>query len=149
MRPQSMKDWGMILVTGGILMIGLVGVAFYAYFQQLLAASAASASGSSASLTSALGIYNGTANMPILVTIAIYGFAILVLGGVFFAVGNAAEIMLERQEDASATGSQIDPARPSRACTKCGSLIYQNTAYCPNCGSPLTMPQATGQPAMS
>jgi hypothetical protein len=76
-----MKDWGMILVTGGALMTVLVGFAFYAYFQQLIAASTASASGSSASLSNALGIYNSTANMPILVTIAIFGFALLVLGG--------------------------------------------------------------------
>ena len=54
MRPQSMKDWGMILVTGGALMTALVGFAFYAYFQQLLAASTASASGSSAALPTRL-----------------------------------------------------------------------------------------------
>jgi hypothetical protein len=76
-----MKDWGMILVTGGALMTALVGFAFNAYFQQLLAASTASASGSSASLANALAIYNGTVNMPILVTIAIFGFALLILGG--------------------------------------------------------------------
>jgi hypothetical protein len=138
-----MKDWGMILVTGGALMTVLVGFAFYAYFQQLLAASTASAS--STSLTNALGIYNGTANMPILVTVAIFGFAILVLGGVFFAVGNAAEIMLEQREDALSAGPEIATTRPSRACIKCGTIIYQNTAYCPNCGNSLATPQTTTQ----
>jgi hypothetical protein len=140
-----MKDWGMVLVTGGALMTVLVGFAFYAYFQQLLAASTSSASGSSASLANALAIYNGTVNMPILVTVAIFGFALLILGGVYFAVGNAAEIMLDQRENASSTSSQIATVRPSRACMKCGSLIYQNTAYCPNCGSSLATPQAIAQ----
>ena len=144
-----MKDWGMILVTGGALMTVLVGFAFYAYFEQLLAASTASASGSSTSLANSLAIYNGTVNMPILVTVAIFGFALLIFGGVFFAVGNAAQIMIERQEDASPTSSRTAVTRPSRACIKCGSLIYQNSAYCPNCGSPLAVPQAIAQSTTS
>jgi len=140
-----MKDWGTILIVGGALMTVLVGFSFYAYFQQLLAASAASASGSPASLTNALGIYNGTANMPILVTIAIFGFAFLIMGGVFYAVGNAAELLLEQREDSHSVASDAVVARPSRACVKCGTLLYQNTGYCPNCGNPLPTPQLAAQ----
>src|SRR2546422_8677411 len=83
-----MKDMGFALMAAGALLTGLVGALFYNYFQQVLSASSSAASGSSTSLASTLGIYNSTANMPIYMTLAIFGFAFLITGGVFFALGN-------------------------------------------------------------
>lgn len=31
-------------------------------------------------------------------------------------------------------------------CSKCGSAVEPNSAFCPNCGNPLTSPQAQPQP---
>jgi hypothetical protein len=143
-----MKDLGFILMVAGALLTVLIGALFYGYFQQVLAASASAASGSSTSLNNALGIYNGTANMPIFITLAIFGFAFLVLGGVFFVVGNVGELLLDQLEASPNADLERDAPRPSRACTKCGSLLYQSVGFCPNCGSSLTtLPTSAPSPA--
>ena len=141
MQSQSMKDVGFVLMVAGALLTVLIGALFYRYFQEVLAASSSAASGSSTSLTDALGIYNGIANMPILITLAIFGFAFLILGGVFFTSGNVGQLLLDRLETSSPFDLEKDAPRPSRACVKCGSLLYQSVGYCPNCGSPLATPQ--------
>jgi len=141
-----MKDMGFALMAAGALLTGLVGALFYNYFQQVLSASSSAASGSSTSLASALGIYNSTANMPIYITLAIFGFAFLMTGGVFFALGNVSDLLLEQLETSRPAGLETNAPRPSRACVKCGTLLYQSVGYCPNCGSPLATPQNAAAP---
>jgi len=137
-----MKDVGFVLMAGGALLIVLIGALFYDYFRQVLAASASAASGSSTSLTNALGIYNGTANMPIFITLAIFGFAFLILGGVLFAAGNVGQLLLDQLEVSPSAGLETVAPRLSKACMKCGSLLYQNVGYCRNCGNSLATVQS-------
>lgn len=146
MQSQSMKDMGFALMAAGALLTGLVGALFYNYFQQVLSASSSAASGSSTSLASTLGIYNSTANMPIYITLAIFGFAFLITGGVFFALGNVSDLLLEQLETSRPAGLETNAPRPSRACVKCGTLLYQSVGYCPNCRSPLATPQNAAAP---
>ncbi len=142
LQSQSMKDIGFVLMAAGAILTVLIGSLFYDYFQTILAASASAASGSSTSFTNALGIYNGTANMPIFITLAIFGFAFLILGGVLFAAGNVGQLLLEQLEVSPNNGPETGAPRPSRACMKCGSLLYQNVGYCPSCGNSLATVQS-------
>ena len=130
---------GYILMSTGAVLVGMAGIFFYQYFQGVIAASLSSASGSSTSTAAALSIYNGTANMPIFVTLAIFGVTFLVMGAVFIAGGHISENLTAQTTDisSSSAGSEALIQRPSRACTKCGSLVYKNTAYCPDCGNQL------------
>src|SRR2546422_7703737 len=123
-----MKDMGFALMAAGALLTGLVGALFYNYFQQVLSASSSAASGSSTSLASTLGIYNSTANMPIYITLAIFGFAFLITGGVFFALGNVSDLLLEQLETSRPAGLETNAPRPSRACVKCGTLSIRALA---------------------
>src|SRR5260370_21371883 len=102
-------------MVGGALLTVLIGALFYDYFQQVLAASASAASGSSTSLNNALGIYNDTANMPIFITLAIFGFAFLILGGCLFAAGNIGQLLLEQRQVPPTSGPATGAPRPSRA----------------------------------
>jgi hypothetical protein len=138
-----MKDLGFVLMAVGAFFTALIGAIFYDYLQRLLAASGAAASGSSTTLTNALSIYNSTANTPILITIAIFAFAFLILGGIFFAVGSVGQMLLDKLEASPLTGPESDARRPSRACVKCGALLYQSVGYCPNCGSSLATLQTS------
>ncbi len=143
-----MKDIGVALMVVGTFLTALIGAFFYDYLQGLLAASSAAASGSSTSLTTTLSIYNSTANTPILITVAIFGFVFLILGGIFFAIGNVGQLLLDQLEASPVTGLERDAQRPSRACVKCGALLYQSVGYCPNCGSSLaTLPTGAPSPA--
>ena len=136
---------GYILIIAGTVLVGITGIFFYQYFQNAIAAGLSSASGSSASTTAALNAYNGTANMPIFITLSIFGVVFLIMGAIFVAGGHITEHLTIQAADASTSGSETLIPRPSRACTKCGSLIYKNTAYCPDCGSPLGKVQSVPQ----
>jgi uncharacterized OB-fold protein len=51
--------------------------------------------------------------------------------------------LLEQLEASPLTGLESDARTPSRACVKCGSLLYQSVGYCPNCGSSRATPQTS------
>ncbi len=134
-------------MTVGSLFTIFGGLFFYTYIQQIIAAGASTAPGSSISVANALSIYNYTASMPVFVTLSIFGVAFLVMGAVFVAGRHISEHLAAQAMNASSNEPEGFTPRPSRACTKCGSLIYQNTAYCPNCGSPLGKAQSVPVPA--
>ncbi len=132
------------MTSGGVLVL-ISGTFFYFYFQNLLGAGVSSTSGSSTSITNALGLYNGTANTPVFVTLGIFGFAFLIVGAVFIVGGHMGQQLADRLETVSpdspvTVGSPVTASipMPSKACTKCGSLLYQTSGYCPNCGNPVT-----------
>ena len=78
-------------MSTGAVLVGMAGIFFYQYFQGVIAAGLSSASGSSTSTAAALSIYNGTANMPIFITLAIFGVTFLIMGAVFIAGGHINE----------------------------------------------------------
>jgi zinc ribbon protein len=134
---------GYVLIVLGAMFVGFTGVFFYQYFQNAIAAGLSSASGSTASTTAALDAYNGTANMPIFISISIFGVAFLIMGAIFVAGGHIGEALSERVPDESRIEQETFSPKPARACVKCGTLLYQNTAFCPNCGNPLGKVQST------
>jgi hypothetical protein len=142
-EPDSNSDtmgfMGYILIVAGAFLVGITGIFFYQYIQNAIAAGLSSSSGSSSSTAAALNIYNGTANMPIFITMSIFGVASLIMGAIFVAGGHISENLTVQAADAPSASAESESLipRPSRACTKCGSLVYRNTAYCPDCGSPL------------
>ncbi len=134
-------------MSGAVLIVA-TGLFFYLYVQNLLATAASSSSSSSTSLANALGIYNGTADAPIFVTIGILGLGIFISGAIFVAGGHIGEAVSNQmglaESKAPATGG---PPVPSKACLKCGTLLYQNTAFCPTCGASLAKTQPMALPA--
>src|SRR3989442_13301788 len=110
-----MKDMGFALMAAGAFLTGLVGALFYNYFQQGLSASSSAASGSSTSLASTLCIYNSTANMPIYITLAIFGFAFLITGGAFIALGTVSDLLLVQLETSRPACAEAIATRPARA----------------------------------
>jgi hypothetical protein len=55
---------------------------------------------------------------------------------------------LDQLEASSLTSPESESQKPSRACMKCGFLLYQNVGYCQNCGSSIATPQtSTPSPA--
>src|SRR5437016_3053588 len=139
---------GYILIIAGAFLVGITGIFFYQYIQNAIAAGLSSSSGSSASTAAALDIYNGTANMPIFITLSIFGVVFLIMGAIFVAGGHISE-NLTMQANTSSAYSPISETlvpRPSRACTKCGTLVSRNTAYCPECGNQLGKIQSAPPP---
>jgi len=139
---------GYILIIAGAFLVGVTGIFFYQYIQNAIAAGLSSSSGSSASTAAALDIYNGTANMPIFITLSIFGVVFLIMGAIFVAGGHISE-NLTMQANTSSAYSPISETlvlRPSRACTKCGTLVSRNTAYCPECGNQLGKIQSAPPP---
>src|SRR5207253_7364454 len=82
---------GYILIIAGAFLVGITGIFFYQYIQNAIAAGLSSSSGSSASTAAALDIYNGTAKMPIFITLSIFGGVFLINGAFFFACGHITE----------------------------------------------------------
>jgi len=130
---------GYILIIAGAFLVGITGIFFYQYIQNAIAAGLSSSSGSSASTAAALDIYNGTANMPIFITLSIFGVVFLIIGAIFVASGHITEQLTMQATNTSSRSSESETliSRPSRACTKCGLLVYRTMAYCPDCGNPL------------
>ena len=153
-----MRDMGYIVLVGGFVFVFISGAFFYSYFQQLIGASTSSATGSSTTTAEALNILNGTANTPLFITLSIFGFAFLIMGSLFIVGGNIGEQLADQQMSIQELSNQprfssqhtTTPVgesetigtRPLKACTKCGSLIWQNSAYCPICGNPLAKVQS-------
>ncbi len=145
MRPENMKWTGTILLVLGAALVIISGVFYYAYFQDLLAATGSATTGSPASVANSLAILNGTSATPIFTTLAILGLGLMVSGAVYAAGGNIAAQMtsqpLPRVSINPATPVAQVPQAPSRACTKCGTLLFQATAFCPTCGNPIARTQ--------
>lgn len=133
-----MTTTGYLLIITGTALLVFSGVFFYTFVQNLLAAGTTSSS-SSVTISQAVGVYNGTAYSPLFVGLSFFGMAFLVMGAVFVVGGHITEQLgpAEVSPLPPPPESVAPKAMPARACTKCGSLLYQNTAYCPNCGSPL------------
>src|SRR5438552_18625874 len=77
---------GYILIIAGAFLVGVTGIFFYQYIQNAIAAGLSSSSGLSASTAAGLDLYNGTAKMPIFITLSISGVVFLIKGAIFFAV---------------------------------------------------------------
>ncbi len=123
-------------VTGiAALFIAIGGAYFYDFFQTVAAA------GTSASTSDLLRLNNSTMGMPIIVTLTIFGLGMLIIGGIFIASGHITEQLSVGNRGRQNLGAQtMADIRPSRMCIKCGSLLYQNSPYCPNCGNPAATP---------
>jgi hypothetical protein len=134
---------GYVLIVVGALFVGVTGVFFYQYFQNAIAAGLSGTTGSTTSTIAALNAYNGTANMPIFVSLSVFGVAFLIMGAIFVAGGHIGEYLSARVPMESRAEQDPFTPKPARACVKCGTLLYQNTAFCPNCGNPLGKAQTT------
>jgi zinc ribbon protein len=144
-RSENISLAGYLFMMAGAALIVITGIFFYQYFQSLLASS--STSGTPSSLTNALAIYNGTADTPIFVAVGFLGLGSFIAGAVFVAGGHVGEQITGKIEvgNSSAPVSVISTTG-LKACVKCGTILNQNTAYCPNCGAALARTQA-GSPS--
>ena len=127
-----------LAVTGlGALFIAVGGAYFYDLFQTI---SAAGATGSTADLVR---LSNSMLGMPIIITLTIFGLGMLTVGGTFMASAHITEQLMAGNRGGPNFASQTSgDTRPSRMCIKCGSLLYQSSPYCPNCGNPVaTVPK--------
>lgn len=133
-----MQTLGVIIIVAGSMFIALGGAYFYTYFQNL----AAAASTTSVSPTTALSLYNGSLGMPIIVTLSIFGLGMIIVGGFFVASAHITQQFIDNSHGPRVAATE--PAavgRPTKICMKCGTLLFQNTAYCPSCGNPITGPK--------
>ncbi len=133
MRSETMNTVGYLVIISGAGLVILSGAFFYNYVQ-ILATSASSSTGAT-SLSEALSLYNNTSAAPIFMTLSILGDAFLIMGSVFLVGAHIGPPPVSRTM-AIPPPPTVTPS-PARACTKCGTLSYQNVAYCPNCGNPL------------
>ena len=131
MQPANMQLTGFIVTIAGSMFIVLGGAYFYTYFANLAAASTSNPSTSSLS-----GIYNSTLGMPIIVTLTIFGLGMIIVGGFFIASAHISQQILDNQTGEDSPSQK--GGRPSKVCLKCGSLLYNETPYCPNCGGPIS-----------
>ncbi len=135
MRSESMNTLGYLVIISGAGMVILSGAFFYNYVQQLLATSASSATGAT-SISEALSLYNNTSAAPVFMTLSILGVAFLIMGSVFLVGAHIGPPPFSRTMAIPPPPPTVTQS-PARACTKCGTLSFQNVAYCPNCGNPL------------
>ena len=127
-----------LAVTGlGALFIALGGAYFYDLFQTI---STVGTTGSSADLVR---LSNSMLAMPIIITLTIFGLGMLTVGGTFMASAHITEQLMAGNRSGQNFATQtVADTRPSRMCIKCGSLLYQSSPYCPNCGNPVaTVPR--------
>lgn len=142
-RSENMNLTGWILIALGALLIVVPGAFFYQYIQNLVAAGIASSTTTTSPATS-LALLNGMENSPIMVTLSFFGLSFTIAGAVFVAGGHIGQEIAKRTPPAVYTPPVPTPVTAqaqSRACMKCGSLVSQNSSYCPNCGNPMIKPQ--------
>lgn len=134
-----MDTLGLLIIALGALFVALGGAYFYQLFQTI---SVAGTTGTAADLTR---LSNSMLAMPILITLTIFGLGMLTVGGSFMASAHITDQLLAGnrvgQNVATQTSSDM---RPTRMCIKCGTLLYQNSAFCPSCGNPVaTVPKTS------
>jgi hypothetical protein len=135
MNSRYMDTLGLAVTGLGALFIAIGGAYFYDLFQTI---STAGATGSTADLVR---LSNSMLGMPIIITLTIFGLGMLTVGGTFMASAHITEQLMAGNRGGSSF-APIAETRPSRMCVKCGSLLYQNSPYCPNCGNPMaTVPK--------
>jgi hypothetical protein len=132
-----MDTLGLLVIALGALFIALGGAYFYQLFQTI---STAGATGSTADL---MRLSNSMLAMPIIITITLFGLGMLTVGGSFMASAHITEQLLAGNRNSqNVATSTLSETRPARMCIKCGTLLYQNSAYCPSCGNPVaTVPK--------
>jgi hypothetical protein len=136
MNPRNMDTLGLAISAMGALFIALGGAYFYELFQTI---STASVTGSTADLVR---LSNSMLAMPVLITLTIFGLGMLTVGGTFMASAHITEQLVGNRGGQNLTAQTIADTRPARMCTKCGTLLYQSSAYCPSCGNPIaTVPK--------
>ena len=136
MNPKNMDTLGLAVIALGALFIALGGAYFYDLFQTI---STVGATGTTADLAR---LSNSMLAMPIIITLTIFGLGMLTVGGSFMASAHITEQLVGNRGGQNLTAQTIADTRPARMCTKCGILLYQSSAYCPNCGNPVaTVPK--------
>ncbi len=133
MKSRSMENLGLLLIGFGTIFLSLGGAYFYQLFQYL-----AEASTTGTSSSSLVGVYSSMLGVPIVVTLSIIGLGVLIIGGFFVASAHITQQLAGNYVEHSPVAPQMADVRPARLCTKCGSLLYQSTAFCPNCGNQVT-----------
>jgi len=141
MTPRSLDTLGLLIITLGALFIALGGAYFYQLFQTI---STAGTTGTAADLAR---LSNSMLAMPIIITITLFGLGMLTVGGSFMASAHITEQLLAGNRNGqNVATSTVSDTRPARMCIKCGTLLYQHSAYCPSCGNPVaTVPKVSGQ----
>jgi hypothetical protein len=134
-----MDTLGLLIIALGSLFVALGGAYFYQLFQTI---SVAGTTGTAADLTR---LSNSMLAMPILITLTIFGLGMITVGGSFMASAHITEQLLAGNRSGQNIATQTpSDNRPTRMCIKCGTLLYQTTAYCPNCGNPVaTVPKTS------
>jgi hypothetical protein len=132
-----MDTIGLLVIAIGALFIALGGAYFYELFQTI---STAGTTGSTADL---IRLSNSMLAMPVIITLTIFGLGMLTVGGSFMASAHITDQLLSGNRIGHNFAPQtVADARPARMCIKCGTLLYQNSAYCPSCGNPVaTVPK--------
>ena len=132
-----MDTLGLLIIALGALFIALGRAYFYQLFQTI---SVAGTTGTAADLVR---LSDSMLAMPIIITITLFGLGMLTVGGSFMASAHITEQLTAGSRNGQNIATQtVSDTRPARMCIKCGTLLYQSSAYCPSCGNPVaTVPK--------